>query len=258
MVGKICLVGLFFIPILSFGVYGQTVSPPATTVHQQHLWLQGFSTIKLRPRWELMSEIQIRRGDLGGDWQVLLLRFGPMYEINRNLSVGGGYAYIDTWPYGKQPVAVKFPEHRIWQQALVKHRIKKVGVDHRLRLEQRYLRAIDSGNRRLLDHYIFSNRVRYRGGVQVPVKRRDESRPALGKGDTFLYANSEIFFNFGKNVLSNVFDQNRAAAGVGHYFSKSGLVQMGYLHQYIQKGDGIRYESNHTLTLAFTYNFSLF
>lgn len=248
MIGRLFLMGLFLCPIAAYG----------QTVQQQHVWIQGFSNIKLTPHWELASELQIRRAGWGMDWQQIMPRVAVIYNLNKKVSVGAGYGFVETYAYGEQPVATKFPEHRIFQQAIIKVPIKKITTEHRFRLEQRYLRAIDTANRRLLDHYIYTNRVRYRGGVTVPIKRAEPGRNGLGKGDTYFYTNNEVFFNFGKNVLNNVFDQNRAAAGIGYYFAPTGQMQIGYLHQYLQKGDGVRHESNHTLTLSFTYNFSLF
>jgi hypothetical protein len=248
MIGRLFVLGLFLFPIAAFG----------QTVQQQHVWIQGFSNIKLSPQWEVFTEIQARRADWGTDWQQFMVRGGILYNVNKRLSVGAGYGFIDTYAYGEQPVAARFPEHRIFQQATLKVPIKKVATEHRVRLEQRYLRAIDTVNRRLLDHYIYTNRVRYRSQATIPIRRVDPGRSGPGKGDAFFFANNEIFFNFGKNVLRNVLDQNRASAGIGYHFGPTGTMQVGYLHQYLQKGDGVRYESNHTLVMSFTYNFSLF
>jgi hypothetical protein len=46
----------------------------------------------------------------------------------------------------------------------------------------------------------------------------------------------EFFAAFGKNVPTNVFDQNRAFAGLGIQLPKLGRLELGYLNQLINKG----------------------
>jgi hypothetical protein len=55
--------------------------------------------------------------------------------------------------------------------------------------------------------------------------------------------------HFGPNA-ANVFDQNRAFAGVGHKVGRWGRVEAGYLNQLIQQSSGLAYESNHTLRIS--------
>jgi len=70
----------------------------------------------------------------------------------------------------------------------------------------------------------------------------------------FLVAADEIFANFGEKVTANIFDQNRLYLALGWRFNKDCNIQTGYLNQFIEKGDGVRKENNHTFQLALTYN----
>lgn len=248
---------IIVISILLFPVsaLGQTPSPPSETAHQSLVWLQGFSTAKLNDRWSFPLEIQIRRAETGATWQQFQFRGAVLFKANDHITLGGGYSYINTWPYGEQPVATEFPEHRLYEQLNIRHKVESVPVEHRLRLEQRYVRRIDAASRRLLDEYNYTNRFRYQGGITIPIADTDPSK--VERGDKFFFANDEIFFNFGENVLRNKFDQNRVAAGIGYHFSPDSNFRVGYLHQYIQKGNGFQFESNHIITLSLTYNFSL-
>lgn len=244
----ICVICVLLVPISTF-------SQTKQTAQQNNIWFQGFSTIRLGDRWSVPLEVQIRRADSGAIWQQVQFRTTVLYRANRYVTVGGGYAYTYTWPYGEQPIAAKTPEHRAFEQMNIRHRVKSIPVDHRLRLEQRYTRRVDPISRELLDEFNYTNRFRYQGGITIPIKRQDKSRTS--SGDVFLFANDELFFNFGENVQRNKFDQNRVAAGVGYRLSPDSNFRVGYLHQYSQKSDGVRFESNHTITLSLTYNFSL-
>lgn len=260
----ICVMCVFLFPVLTFG---QT-TPPNQTAQQGQIWFQGFSTIKFKyidegkekeSRWRVPLEIQIRRAETGATWQQFQLRATVLFKANDRVTLGGGYSYINTWPYGEQPVATEFPEHRLFEQLSINHKINAKTtprIDHRLRLEQRYVRRINAATRQLLDEYNYTNRFRYQGGVTLPLSKGvDVWHPK--KSDWVFYANDELFFNFGENVQRNKFDQNRVAAGIGYYFSKDSHFRAGYLHQYIQKGDGVRFESNHTITLTYTHDFTL-
>jgi hypothetical protein len=244
------------VPILTFG----QSSPPTQTDQQSLIWLQGFSTVKLdsKSRWSFPLEIQIRRAETGATWQQFQFRGTVLFKANDRVSLGGGYSYINTWPYGAQPVATEFPEHRLYEQLSINHKSlpKEHRFDHRLRLEQRYVRRINNATRQLLDEYNYTNRFRYQGGITVPLNKGGDPWHQK-KDDWIFYANNELFFNFGENVQRNKFDQNRVAAGIGYYLSPNSNFRVGYLHQYIQKGDGVRFDSNHIITLGLTYNFTL-
>jgi hypothetical protein len=253
----ICLMmSIFLLPIPAFS---QSTSPTPQTVQQGMLWLQGFSTLKKdnRSRWSFPLEIQIRRAEMGGTWQQLMPRGLALYKINDRVSAGGGLAFINTWRYGKQPFAAEFPEYRIFEQLSINHKSwdEQQRFDHRVRLEQRFVRRINAATGQLLDEYNYTNRIRYLGGITVPLNEGGDTWRQK-KGDWILYANDEIFFSFGKNVANNTFDQNRAAVGVGYYSSANTNFRVGYLHQYLQKGNGVQFESNHVLTLTLTRNFT--
>ena len=70
----------------------------------------------------------------------------------------------------------------------------------------------------------------------------------------FLVASDEIFANFGQKVTANIFDQNRLILNLGWRFNKDFNIQAGYQNQFIEKGNGIAKENNHTFIAALTYN----
>ncbi|MCS7024328.1 MAG: DUF2490 domain-containing protein [Bryobacteraceae bacterium] len=199
-------------------------------------------------RWGLHLEGQWRRHDVLPRAQQLLLRPALNYEVSRNLILTGGYAWVSTHRYGQFPVQVPFPEHRLWQQLLLKHAAGKVQLSHRYRLEQRFLGepvARAEGTRHL-ERYRYENRFRYMLRALVPLK---------GKYALALF--DEWMVNFGRNVASNVFDQNRAYVALAYQLPRSSRLELGYMHQLIQQRNGKVFENNHTFVVGIHSTFSL-
>jgi len=81
--------------------------------------------------WGVHFDGQWRRQGVGQKWQQLLLRPGMNYDISTTAQASGGYAFIKSYPYGDYPARFTTPEHRIWQQLVLRQQIGKVGVAHR-------------------------------------------------------------------------------------------------------------------------------
>lgn len=202
----------------------------------------GDHPIKKGP-WGLHFDGQFRRQGIGQKWQQLLLRPGVNYDVNKNVQLSGGYAFIRSHPYGDFPGRFNVPEHRLWEQLILKQRVGKAGLAHRFRLEQRYIGIKDDpgGREQVLD-YIRRNRVRYFIKGTIPIGGAD--------GRYFVGAYNEVMFNFGKNLANNVFDQNRAYLAIGRKIRGLGAVEIGYLQQTVQQGNGRVFEFNHTLQVG--------
>lgn len=209
-----------------------------------HVWLNYVGDHPLGDGpWGLHLEIQNRRADWADEWQQLLIRPGINYQISPTLSVSAGWAYVRTYPYGGYPAATEFPEHRAWQQA--QHNFQFAGLEwtHRLRLEQRWLGEMgldDSGGDYDLANWRYENRLRYLLRASLPLTAR---------GGTYLVLWDEVFFNFGKNVKGNDFDQNRAFIGIGQKLGASTRLEVGYMEQTVRRRGGQIREDNHTIAV---------
>ncbi|RYD71567.1 MAG: DUF2490 domain-containing protein [Sphingobacteriales bacterium] len=206
-------------------------------------WFMYFGDHNLTQKWGIHTEAQIRRAEIVETWQQLLLRGGINYNFSKNLMGTLGYAFVQTHPYGDFPVSEAFPEHRIYEQLQFKNKENKVGLLHRYRLEQRWVKPAGK------DTFVYTNRVRYMFRAVLPLTKR-----AAADTGFYLAAYDEVFVNFGKNVQFNIFDQNRLGFALGYKFSKNIALEAGYLNQIIQKANGKILEYNHTLQLGLTYN----
>ncbi|SIT93782.1 DUF2490 domain-containing protein [Pontibacter indicus] len=206
-------------------------------------WYMYFGDHKITPKWGLHTELQWRRHNVLKDPQQLLIRTGINYDLTPAAMFTLGYGYIETHPYGDYPAAGIFPEHRIYQQLQLRNSLARVGLTHRYRLEQRWIKPAGA------ETTTYLNRARYMLKATLPLIGN-----SIEAGEPFLAAYDEIFIGFGHNIQRNIFDQNRAYAALGYKINDAATLELGYLNQIVQKASGTVFEHNHTLQLSFFYN----
>lgn len=238
---------LVFIPL------SKAADQPAIISPQTHAWYNYFGNHPISKHWGLHLEGQFRRDELGQKPQQLLLRGGLNYYLTPRLTLTGGYAFVDSHPYGEFRGPASFPEHRLWEQFQYKHPlIAKVTLQHRLRFEQRYIGIMQL--RPNLDPirvgWRYENRFRYQIRSDIPLTKGSKDLPGF-----YIAAYDEVFWNFGKNVAANDFDQNRAYLALGKGLSKSFKLEIGYMNQFLQQRNGRIFESNNTLMVSLYSSF---
>lgn len=233
---------------LFFAIFAALTVPnisSAQTVqdHNLNAWFMYFGDHPVSNRWSLHLEAQVRRSDVILTWQQLLLRPGVNFQLNKYVTLTGGYAYVRSTPYGDYPSGrAAFPENRFYEQVVVKHKIKAVAIQHRLRQEQRLLGRVPSPNSDI-DGWESRHRFRYmlRGDIPLPIGTKKRFGLALY---------DEFFVQFGSNRGPRHLDQNRAYAAFTWKATPNNRFEFGYLHQYIPQRNGIVFEHNHTLQFA--------
>ncbi|UOR05449.1 DUF2490 domain-containing protein [Hymenobacter aerilatus] len=206
-------------------------------------WLMFFSDARLSQRWGVHTEAQWRRYQGVRRPQQDFVRAAANYYVNDALMLSAGYAYALTHRYGEHPAASRFPEHRLYQQVLLRDNLGRVQLQHRYRQEQRWVRFAGD------DAYSYLNRSRYQLRLAVPL-----TGTIIQAQTPYLAAYNEVFVGFGRNVTGNVFDQNRTYFAFGYQLSAATAVETGYLYQVLQQRNGQVFEHNHTLQLGLIYN----
>ncbi len=225
-----------------------SAQPTRAVDHNLNGWLMYFGDHAVSERWGVHLEGQWRRHDVAAKPQQLLLRPGVNYKVSDAVMLTAGYAFVDTHRYGEFPAPGRFPEHRTFQQAALRHSVGKVGLMHRYRLEQRSIgtRTPDPTTPPSRKDTRYENRFRYmlRGVAPIP------------RSEWYGAAYNELFVNFGRNVAFNVFDQNRAYLALGRKMGPAGNLEFGYLNQVLQQRSGRVLEVNHTLQIGWFSQFS--
>ena len=224
---KNIIIPLLFFP---FGLFAQN---DRVNDYNYLNWLQTFNTVSLNKKWSLHLEYQWRRDKGLKNWQQSLLRIGANYKLNDNVTAQVGYGWIETFSYGDYPLASNgtFPEHRIYEQLNLRQPVGKVLLTHRFRVEQRWLGRVKAGTagNREIEGWTFLHRFRYQFRTQLPF---------YTKGNKQLYgaAADEILIGAGKNLGTNIFDQNRIFLLLGYKLNKNLSIEAGYFNQTIQQG----------------------
>lgn len=169
-------------------------------------WLVYVGSKQLNSKWNLHHEVQYRNYNSIGDLEQLLLRTGLGYRLGSKSNVLLGYGYINSENYtGNDQEQITLEEHRIFQQFITKQSLGNSILQHRYRIEQRFVGSD------------FKTRFRYFLGLNIPFKNETY----------YLSGYNEIFLN----GSSSVFDRNRIYGGLGFKAGKGIKVELGYMSQ---------------------------
>lgn len=175
-------------------------------------WFLYFGNQKINNRWNWHNEVQYRNYNFAGDLEQLLLRTGIGYNLsenNNNLLLG--YAYIHSEPYvAGTNDKLETDEHRIFQQFITKQQFGRINIQHRYRVEERFVKDD------------FKLRLRYFLSLNIPINKKEMEKNAI-----YASAYNEIFLN----TEQNQFDRNRLYGGIGYCFNKSIKVEAGIMSQ---------------------------
>jgi hypothetical protein len=223
-------------------------------VNQPLEWFALSSNLKLSKTLTWMLEGQFRYAS-DFDQQQYQARTALEVKLSDHFSVVPlGYVYTWNYLYGKQPASFRNNEHRIWQQIFYKHSLRKLKIDHRLRLEQRFIESHTMMNNDIVDEGYSNkqNRLRYRFMARMPI-----NGPTIEAKSIFLIVYDEAFLSWGKPVTFHEPDQNRIFTGLGYQFNNPLTIQGGFLYQMLIKSNGAKQENNIGFQLQIGYNFDL-
>ncbi|MEO7997978.1 MAG: DUF2490 domain-containing protein [Gemmatimonadaceae bacterium] len=219
-------------------------------VDQPAAWLAFSGANPISDKWRLLSDVQIRQYGAGRQPMQRFFKLGLLRVLTPGVRAGAGYMLAHTSPPEEfVPTVVRFTEHRMFEQFDMNAATGRFAWNHRYRLEQRWLERLGTSGADSATHlgWNYSNRFRYMARVTTS---RGGGAPKNGK--PYITAYNELFVSFGRIVRYNVFDQNRAFAGVGYQWSPKLRAELGYLNQFVLRGNGTDAERNHTLLLAFS------
>jgi long-subunit fatty acid transport protein len=210
-------------------------------------WLASFNSFKVGKKTSIHFDAQFRSTDEFKQTQTVLLRPGFNFHLNKKWTLTAGYAIIfNRAVVGNANDLV--PEHRIWEQALYSHKIKRVYISHRVRLEQRFIgkTRVTPGNDIEVAGYLGSHRIRYFIRNILPLQKQ----AAFTKG-FFAAVQNEVFINIAgiNNANGETFDQNRLYIATGYRLGPKADLELGYMNQYVNRR-GKAFTNNHIVQVA--------
>ncbi len=218
--------------------------------HNTIVWMQNVNTLKINESTSAHLEYNLRRINGVDNHMQRLLRLGVNYKVGKEITAHIGYANAQTYAYGDYPVITgrKFPEHRLYQQINIQQQLQKLNIQHRLRVEQRWVGVLKPNTQSEVARWNFLHRFRYMIKTQVPISKMVTAA-----------VTDEIFIGAGKNLGINIFDQNRIWLSLAKKLSKQLTLEIGYFNLVLQQGrlvdNKIVVQKNNGLLLALISKF---
>ncbi len=183
-------------------------------------WFIYFGNQSINKKWNWWNEVQYRNYNFAGDLQQLLIRTGIGYNLsenNNNILLGYGFVHGEQYPAGSQNKDDKVGtnEHRIYQQFITRQNFGRVFIQHRYRIEERFLETD------------FAMRFRYFLSFNIPINSKTMSPKAW-----YASAYNEVFLNAEKPV----FDRNRLYGAIGYVIDRNFRVELGFMSQMQESG----------------------
>ncbi len=181
-------------------------------------WLIYFGNQKINEKLNWHNEIQYRSFNFIDDTNQLLLRTGIGYNVtenNNNLLLG--YGFINTQRYiSNSDEKSNFNEHRIYQQFITRQSFGRFFLQHRYRIEERFLPND------------FQMRFRCFLGLNIPINSK-----ILEKNTIYFSTYNEVFINAEKSL----FDRNRLYGAIGYFINKNIKIEAGFMAQTIENAN---------------------
>ncbi len=175
-------------------------------------WFIYFGSQQVTKKLNWWNEVQYRNFNFAGDLEQLLLRTGLGYNLtenNNNLLLG--YAFIYAEPYiANTNEKRSTQEHRLYQQFITRQKFGRVFIQHRYRLEERFLEDD------------FRMRFRYFLALNIPL-----NKALMEKNAFYLSVYNEIFLHLDQPV----FDRDRVYGAIGYVFNNNFRAEFGMMTQ---------------------------
>ncbi|WP_234572441.1 DUF2490 domain-containing protein [Rhodohalobacter sp. 614A] len=218
--------------------------------HETFYWLRYSPSFDLGSSWSLKGELEIRRWAFPDrQHQLLVPRVTFVKSLSNGWEIGaGGVYFFQSLPQdGEADIDLTRPEIRPHQDLTMRDKVGNVGITHRYRLEERFIRKTEGTE--LADGYDFNLRFRYRVQFRIPLN--DKS----GAGALDFKIGDEIMINAGKDIVRNTFDQNRLYVGIRSKFSSKSNLEADLINWFQQRSNGDDFRSRYILRVTFNQSF---
>ena len=193
-------------------------------------WFTYVGNYRVSDKLSISNCVQSWHYAIADNFNFLLTNVAINYHISPKLTTSFSYGFMDI-DNGLEISGPHTYENRLYEQIAYKHNFANLPIDHRFRIEQRFLnKATDN---------VFHNRLRYRLGTKLKINK-----------SLFIRLNNEFIATI-QTKTNDGFTENRLYSALGINLFKSANVEIGYLNRKI-KGLNL-----HRLQLGFFYKVDL-
>lgn len=192
-----------------------TISSSAQSVANLY-WFRYFNQVHFNQKWSWQSEFDERRSIHPDRQRQFIMHTFANYKTKSKTDLAAGIT--GSWVTNTKNLTV--PEARFFQSATkTLITVKRLTVQGRFRLEERFLHHTNAEKTELVDGYHFRFRTRYRIQFQFGL---DKSQKWL------MRLTDEIMYHTDTDYWWK-YDQNRFYAGIERKLTKQFSLEVGYL-----------------------------
>lgn len=193
-------------------------------------WFTHFGNYKISDKFSTSALVQAWDYELADNFNFILYNLSLNYTVSTKVTTTLAYGYADI-DSGFETNGPHTFENRLSEQIGYKHKLFELPIDHRFRVEQRFLNKLGPNT--------FHNRLRYRLGTKITLNNT-----------LFFRVHNEYITTIGTKKV-DAFSENRFYTALGINASKAVNIQFGYLNRAIK---GL---SLHRLQLGLFYKVDL-
>ena len=221
-----------------------TTSVAQKNIDSQHLlWARYNLKLKINDNYQIVQELEERTYWFPWRQHQFISRTHLERKIGKGWNAGIGFSYfVQTLPHDPEITDIDNkselrPHIEIANKQTI---IEKLSIHHRFWSEFRIFEqadgSFDYGNTRLR----YKLELRYTPIPELTLKAFDE-----------------IHINVGRNIVQNVFDQNRYGASVQYMPIENFGFELGYFNWFQQRSSGVDFYNRHIVrfTIHHTINF---
>ncbi|MCX6202702.1 MAG: DUF2490 domain-containing protein [Bacteroidetes bacterium] len=192
----------------------------------QQSWLDYLNQNRYSNHWGSWIDLQLKLTDNYFKSELATeTALGASYYTKKNLKLMGALTYVDQIHQGTNNFHLI--EYRPWQMVQFNTETHHTKTLQWIRLEERYRQT--AINDAPSTDYDMNFRLRYYYLSNMPLTKHH-----FQKGSLSFVVSEEVYFNFGKNIVYNTFDQNRFSAGFYYYINNDNIFQFGYTNVFQQ------------------------
>lgn len=168
-------------------------------IQENSQWIQYYNQSRLSEKWQVLFDAGYRWLDGFEERSQYIVRAGIGYQPFSKLRFAAGFAHLGFYSSGN----LSKTEYRPYQEIAMANQLNKIGMSHRLRIEERFFK--EQNPNPFLEANSFNFRFRYLFMVGIPLFQFTGNQGS----ELSLHLGNEIFINAGPDIVNNVFDQNR-------------------------------------------------
>lgn len=210
--------------------------------HQSLIWTRYYNQLQINDKWSIHSEFDNRVFINPNDQNLFVIRVQGRYKISEEIEVGSGLVYFSVATQDPEvDSGFNKPEYRIQQDLTLKHNWNKILFSQRFQIEERFFQNFDIEGLTSGTTFFWRFRYRIQGDYDFWRKKKKYLK-------AIVY--DELMINAGKEVVNNVFDQNRIYVGLQYGINSSLALELGYLNSFQQRASGVDYFNRNIIRLG--------